>query len=171
MNERIRVTPIRVISADGEMLGEMHTPDALQLAIDAGLDLVEVSADASPPVCRIMDFGKARYEKQKKSSGPKTHRTQLKQIRLRAKTGEHDIQVKVEKAREFLSRKDKVKVNVLFRGRENAHQDRGRDLLQDIINRLQDVATLEQPPRMEGGRIMSMLLTPSAKAAQTAPRK
>ena len=110
-----------------------------------------------------MDFGKAQYEKQKKSSGPKQHKTQLKQIRLRAKTGQHDVKVKVEKAREFLSRKDKVKVNVIFRGRENAHQERGRDLLQEIINMLEDVATLEQPPRMESGRMMSMMLTPSAK--------
>lgn len=160
MNERIRITPIRVVNADGEMLGEMETSVALQMAMDAGLDLVEVSPDSKPPVCRIMDFGKAQYEKQRKSVGPKQHKSQLKQIRLGAKTGQHDIQVKVDKAREFLARKDKVKVNVVFRGRENAHHDRGRDLLQEIINMLSDVATVEQPPRMESGRAMSMLLMP-----------
>jgi len=161
MNERIRITPIRVVSADGEMLGEMETPVALQMAIDAGLDLVEVSPDSKPPVCRIMDFGKVQYEKQRKSVGPKQHKSQLKQIRLGAKTGQHDIQVKVEKAREFLARKDKVKVNVVFRGRENAHHDRGRDLLEEIIKQLADVSTVEQPPRMESGRAMSMLLMPT----------
>lgn len=164
MNDRIRVSPIRVVSAEGEMLGEMETAAALQIAMDAGLDLVEVSPQAQPPVCRIMDFGKAQYQKQKKSAGPKQHKTQLKQIRLRAKTGQHDVEVKVAKAREFLSRKDKVKVNVLFRGRENAHHDRGRDLLQEIIELIGDIAIVEQPPRMESGRAMSMLLAPSGKA-------
>jgi translation initiation factor IF-3 len=152
------------------MLGEMETSAALQLAIDEGLDLVEVSPDSQPPVCRIMDFGKTQYEKQKKSSGPKQHRTQLKQIRLGPKTGQHDVQVKVERARQFLFRKDKVKVNVVFRGRENAHHDRGRDLLQEIINQLGDVAILEQPPRMESGRAMSMVLTPNPKAVAKASR-
>lgn len=168
MNDRIRITPIRVVSADGEMLGEMETSVALQMAMDSGLDLVEVSPDSKPPVCRIMDFGKAQYEKQRKSVGPKQHKSQLKQIRLGAKTGQHDIQVKVDKAREFLARKDKVKVNVVFRGRENAHHDRGRDLLEEIITMLADVATVEQPPRMESGRAMSMLLMPtSTKPANT----
>jgi translation initiation factor IF-3 len=170
MNDRIRITPIRVISSQGEMLGEMETSAALQLAIDEGLDLVEVSPDSQPPVCRIMDFGKTQYEKQKKSSGPKQHRSQLKQIRLGPKTGQHDVQVKVERARQFLFRKDKVKVNVVFRGRENAHHDRGRDLLQEIINLLGDVAIVEQPPRMESGRAMSMLLTPNPKAVAKANR-
>ena len=164
MNERIRISPVRVVSADGEMLGVMETPAALQMAQDVGLDLVEVSPDSKPPVCRIMDFGKAQYEKQRKSAGPKQHQSQLKQIRMGPKTGQHDIQVKVDKAREFLSRKDKVKVNIVFRGRENAHHDRGRDLLQEIINMLGEAAIVEQPPRMEGTKAMSMLLMPSGKA-------
>ena len=161
MNDRIRITPIRVVSADGEMLGEMETAAALELAQEAGLDLVEVSGDARPPVCRIMDYGKVQYERQKKqSSGAKQHRTQVKQVRLRAKTGQHDIDVKVRKAREFLSRNDKVKINVLFRGRENAHHDRGREMLNDIIKTLEDVAIVEQHPRMESGRMMSAMLAP-----------
>jgi translation initiation factor IF-3 len=163
MNGQIRITPVRVVNEAGEMLGEMDTAAAIQLAVDAGLDLVEVGADARPPVCRIMDFNKLKYERSKKQSGPKKHRTQLKQIRLRAKTGQHDIDFKVRHARQFLERKDKVKVNVMFRGRENAHHDRGRELLNDIIRQLADVADVEQPPSMEGGRMMAMMLMPKAK--------
>lgn len=164
MNDRIRISPIRVVDADGEMQGEMETADALRTAQEAGLDLVEVSPDARPPVCRIMDYGKVQYERQKKSSsGAKQHRVQVKQIRLRAKTGQHDIDVKVNKARQFLERKDKVKINVLFRGRENAHHDRGREMLVEIIESLNDIAVVEQAPKMESGRMMSTLLSPAAK--------
>jgi translation initiation factor IF-3 len=167
MNERIRISPVRVVDQDGNMLGEMPTAEAQKLASEAGLDLVEVSPDARPPVCRIMDYGKVQYERQKRqTSGTKQHRMQLKQIRLRAKTGQHDIDVKVKKAREFLSRKDKVKINVLFRGRENAHHDRGREMLEEIIQSLEDVAVVEQSPRMESGRMMSATLSPNAKTAK-----
>lgn len=166
MNERIRITPVKVVSADGEMLGDMDTAAALQLARDAGLDLVEVAPDARPPVCRIMDYGKVRYQRQKRSGGSHQHRTQLKQLRLRAKTGQHDIDVKVERARKFLSRGDKVKLNVIFRGRENAHHDRGREMLQQVIATLDDVATVEQSPRMESGRMMSALVKPRAGGAR-----
>lgn len=160
MNDRIRISPIRVVNADGEMLGEMETDAALSLAQDQGLDLVEVSPDARPPVCRIMNYGKVLYERQKKTSGSKQHKTQLKQLRLRAKTGQHDIDVKVSKAREFLSRGDKVKINVMFRGRENAHHDRGREMLDEVVQSLEGVATVEQPPKMESGRMMSVMLSP-----------
>jgi translation initiation factor IF-3 len=164
MNGQIRISPVRVVSEDGEMLGEMETVEALRMAADAGLDLVEVGANARPPVCRIMDYGKLQYERSKKqSSGPKKHRTQLKQIRLRAKTGQHDIDFKVRQARGFLERRDKVKVNVMFRGRENAHHDRGREMLDEIIKTLEDVAEVERPPMMEGRRMMTMMLTPKAK--------
>lgn len=161
MNDRIRISPVRVVTDDGEMLGEMDTDDARNLAREAGLDLVEVSPTARPPVCRIMDYGKAKYEKQKKQrNASKSHQVQLKQIRLRAKTGQHDIEVKINKARQFLGRKDKVKINVLFRGRENAHHDRGREMLNEIIKGLEDVATIESHPKMEGGRAMSCVLAP-----------
>lgn len=162
MNDRIRISPIRVVNSDGEMLGEMETEAALQISQEQGLDLVEVSPEARPPVCRIMNYGKVLYERQKKTGGGKQHKTQLKQLRLRAKTGQHDIDVKVNKAREFLSRRDKVKINVMFRGRENAHHDRGREMLEDIIKSLEDIASVEQPPRMESGRMMSVLLSPLA---------
>ncbi|MEP3479434.1 MAG: translation initiation factor IF-3 [Fuerstiella sp.] len=161
MNERIRISPIRVVNADGEMLGEMETEKALRIAQDQSLDLVEVSPEARPPVCRIMDYGKVIYQRQKKTSGSKQHKTQLKQLRLRAKTGAHDIQVKVNKAREFLGRRDKVKINVMFRGRENAHHDRGREMLDEIVKSLEDVATVEVAPKMESGRMMSVLLSPN----------
>jgi translation initiation factor IF-3 len=162
MNDRIRITPIRLVDQEGTMLGEMPTSKALQIAAEAGLDLVEVSPDARPPVCRIMDYGKAEYERHKKqSNGPKKHRNQqLKQIRLRAKTGQHDVDFKVNQARSFLERKDKVKINVLFRGRENAHHERGRDLLLGIIQTLTDIATVERQPSMDSGRSMSMTLIP-----------
>lgn len=163
MNGFIRVPRVRVVDAAGQMLGEMDTAAALSLAEEAALDLVEVSPDADPPVCRIMDFRKVQFEKKKKSAGPKPRKTQLKQIRIRAKIGQHDLDVKVQQAREFLERRDKVKFNVVFRGRENAHHDRGRELLASIIEQLASVSTVEQFPRMETGRSMSTLLAPSGK--------
>ena len=164
MNDRIRISPIRVVNSDGEMLGEMETEAALQISQEQGLDLVEVSPEARPPVCRIMNYGKVLYERQKKTGGGKQHKTQLKQLRLRAKTGQHDIEVKVNKAREFLARRDKVKINVMFRGRENAHHDRGREMLDEIIKSLEDIASVEQSPRMESGRMMSVMLAPLASS-------
>lgn len=163
MNEEIRISPIRVVNAEGQMLGEMATEKALEMAREAGLDLVEINPDDKPPVCKIMDFGKMQYERRKKQSGgKKTHQQQLKQIRLRAKTGQHDIDFKVKKVREFLNRKDKVKINVLFRGRENAHHERGREMLEEIGESLKDVADIERPPFMESGRSMSMLVAPKS---------
>jgi len=165
VNEQITLSPVRVVNQAGEMLGEMPTDKARQLAADVGLDLVEVAPDDRPPVCRIMDFGKTRYDRKKKQSDShKARRTQLKQIRLRAKTGEHDIEFKVRQAEKFLQRKDKVKINVLFRGRENAHHGRGQEILADIVEKLKDVASVEQPPSMESRRTMSMILTPKTKS-------
>lgn len=161
VNEEIRISPIRVVDDEGNMLGEMAARDALVLAREAGLDLVEVSPNARPPVCRIMDYGKVQYEKKKKQN-TKTHRTQLKQIRLRPKIGEHDLDVKVKRARKFLEQHDKVKINVLFRGRENAHRDLGREMLHEIITTLDDVASVEKPPGMEG-RMMSTVLSPRSE--------
>ena len=143
------------------MLGEMPTADAQRLATEAGLDLVEVSAETRPPICRIMDYGKVQYEQKKKQNNSAKHRVQLKQIRLRAKIGQHDIDFKVRKARDFLLRKHKLKINVLFKGRENAHHDRGRELLAEVVKSLEDIAAIEQPIKMEGKRIMSVLLAPS----------
>lgn len=143
------------------MLGVIPTIEALQLARDAGLDLVEVSPNERPPVCRIMDFGKFKYEQKKKhAANTKTHQTQLKEIRLRPKTGEHDIEFKVKQARTFLEHKDKVKVNVQFKGRENAHHEKGREVLEQFVSSLEDVAKVEQTPRMDSAKSMSVVLSP-----------
>ena len=161
INESIRITPIRVVDPDGNMVGVLPTEEGLQLAQDAGLDLVEVSPNDRPPVCRIMDYGKFKYElKKRKAKGGRQHSVQVKEIRLRPKTGEHDIEFKIKRARRFLENRDKVKINVIFRGRENAHRDRGHEMLRGIIEILEDIAKVEKPPGMEGGRTMSTVLAP-----------
>ena len=143
------------------MRGIVPTIEALTLARDADLDLVEVAPDERPPVCRIMDYGKFKYEQNKrKKDGTKTHQQQIKEIRLRPKTGDHDIEFKVKQARGFLVDRDKVKVNVMFKGREIAHKDRGREMLQSVITMLEDVAKVEKMPSMEGDKPMSIVLTP-----------
>ena len=161
INDQIRITPIRVVDSEGNMVGILPTEEGLQIAQDAGLDLVEVSPNDRPPVCRIMDYGKFKYElKKRKTKGGRQHTVQVKEIRLRPKTGEHDIEFKIKRARRFLENRDKVKINVIFRGRENAHRDRGHEMLEEIIEILEDIAKVEKPPGMEGGRTMSTVLAP-----------
>ncbi|MFQ5732677.1 MAG: translation initiation factor IF-3 [Planctomycetaceae bacterium] len=161
INDQIRISPIRLVDSDGNMIGEIPTADAQQMAIESGLDLVEVAANVRPPVCRIMNYGKFKYEQQKKKKeSAKHHQVQLKEIRLRPKTGEHDIQFKIKRARSFLEHRNKVKINILFRGRENAHHDRGREILDGIIGQLEDIAKVEKTPSMDGGRMMSTILAP-----------
>ena len=152
---------MRVVGADGEMLGVIPTEQALETARSSGLDLVEVAPGERPPVCKIMDYGKFKYQQKKRSQkGKGGHHGQIKEVRLRPKTGDHDIDFKMKKAREFLAHRDKVKVNILFRGRENAHHERGREILQKVITDMDDIAKVEKPPGMEGGRIMSAVLAP-----------
>jgi translation initiation factor IF-3 len=161
INEQIRITPVRVVDQEGEMLGVIPTPEALQTASESGLDLVEVAPNEDPPVCRIMDYGKFKYEQSKRlSKNTKQHQVHVKEIRLRPKTGEHDINFKVKRARTFLAQKDKVKINVMFRGRENAHHERGREMLTEIIVLLEDIAKVEKAPGMESGRTMTCVLAP-----------
>jgi len=136
-----------VITEEGEQLGVMSTADALDKARQAGLDLVEVDANSKPPVCRIMDFGKYRYQKKKREGKQHVHQTKLKEVWLHPKTGEHDLQVKVNKAREFLLNKDKVQIVVKFRGRENAHVGEGSKVLYRMVEMLEDVGKLEVPPK------------------------
>jgi len=136
-----------VITDEGEQLGVMSTSDALDKARQAGLDLVEVSADSKPPVCRIMDYGKYRYQQKKRLSKQHTHQTKLKEVWLHPKTGEHDLLVKVSKAREFLTNRDKVQIVVKFRGRENAHVAEGSKVLYRMIEMLEDVGKIESPPK------------------------
>ena len=160
MNEQIRSSPVRVVDQKGEMLGVIPTEEAVSLAAESGMDLVEVAPNERPPVCRIMDYGKFKYEQKKRREGHRSKQIHMKEIRLRPKTGEHDINFKIKRARSFLAQKDKVKINVIFRGRENAHRDRGREMLEEIIQRLEDVAKVEKPPGMDSGRTMSTVLAP-----------
>jgi len=146
VNERIRVPQVRVVTEEGEQLGIMSTADALDKARQAGLDLVEVAADSKPPVCRIMDYGKYRYQ-QKKRLGKHVPQSKLKEVWLHPKTGEHDLMVKVNKAREFLTHKDKVQIVVKFKGRENAHVQEGSKVMYRMIELLDDVGKIESPPK------------------------
>jgi translation initiation factor IF-3 len=159
MNERIRVREVRLIDAEGRQVGVVPTDDARRMAQEAGVDLVEVAPDARPPVCKIMDYGKYKYEQRKKShTGKKVHHAKLKEVRLRPKTEQHDYEVKLRHAKEFLEKGDKVQICLMFRGREMVHKDRGEALLQRFINDLQDLAKVERSGPYEGKR-MTVLLT------------
>jgi len=157
INEQIRVNAVRVISADGTQLGIMPTDKAMEEARAANLDLVEVAPTERPPVCRIMDFGKFKYQKKKREHKSHSHQMKIKEIRVRPKTGDHDLVVKVTKAREFLEHKDKVIVSVMFRGRELAHIEEGRKVIDDILTRLEDVSKIESPPIHHGRRMICTL--------------
>ena len=161
INRKIRAREVRVIDPDGEQIGVVPIETALATAADLGLDLVEVSPNANPPVCKIMDYGRYKYEQTKKKQEAKKKQTtfQVKEIKVRPKTGDHDLQVKMGHIRKFLGKKDKVKVTVLFRGREITLSDRGRELLQRIATEFDDIAVVEQLPKFEG-RTMMMVLSP-----------
>jgi translation initiation factor IF-3 len=164
INNRIRAREVRLIDEQGAQVGIITIRDALLLAEERGLDLVEVAPTAVPPVCRIMDYGKFRYEQTKKEREARKHQKQaeLKEVRLKPKTDDHDLEVKAKQARRFLLGGDKVKFIVRFRGREMAHPDIGREMLEQMAEELRDVGTIEQRPLMEG-RALSLLLAPSAK--------
>lgn len=157
VNEQIRISPVRVINQDGAMLGAMPVNRAMELAREAGLDLVEVAAGERPPVCKIMDYGKFKYDQKKKTAKQKQHQTQLKEIRVRPKTGDHDIGVRIARAKEFLEGKDKVLVNVLFKGRELAHIEEGRKVMDEVIAALAPFGKLEKTPSMEGKKMTAIL--------------
>ena len=157
INEQIRISPVRVISADGELLGIISTEDALTKAREADLDLVEVAPNERPPVCRIMDYGKFKYQQKKRLAKGHTHHSKIKEIRVRPKTGEHDIHFKVNQARTFLQHKDKVVVSVIFRGREMAHVEEGRKVIDTVIKELEDVGKIESAPSHQGKRIVAIL--------------
>jgi translation initiation factor IF-3 len=158
-NQRIRVKQVRCIDEEGKMLGVMDTADALAIASQKGLDLVEIAPDQRPPVCRIMDFGKFKYEQKKKdqASKKKQHQSQVKEVRVRPKIAEHDVMVKVRKAREFLAEGDKVQINCLFRGREMAHKELGIKVMQEVFHHLQDIARVEREPHLEGRRMVMLV--------------
>ena len=156
VNSQIRISPLRVIGPDGTQYGVITLDEALNRAREADLDLVEVAPNERPPVCRIMDFGKFKYEKNKKS-GQKTHQTKTKEIRLRPKTGEHDVETKVRQAIGFLKHKDKVQVTVMFKGRELAHVEEGQRVMQQILADLAEYSKLESPPSQQGKKMIAML--------------
>lgn len=161
INEQIKVPEIRLIGADGAQVGVMPVKEALAMAAEANLDLVEVAPQANPPVCRIMDYGKYKYQQSKKQQEARRRQTiiQVKEIKVRPKIEEHDMAFKMKNARRFLGEGDKVKISVIFRGREIAHTDRGFRLLAQISETLGDIATVEQHPKLEG-RNLSMIVTP-----------
>lgn len=164
VNGQIRVREVRLIDENGEQKGVVPTPAALKLAQEADLDLVEVAPQANPPVCKILDYGKYRFEMEKKlrDSKKKQKLQVLKEIRMQPKIDSHDLDFKSKHIREFLAGGDKVKVTVRFRGRELAHTELGLDVLKNVLARLGDEFTVEKQPSMEG-RFMSMTLAPKAK--------
>ena len=164
INEFIRVREVRLVDADGSQKGIVPTLQALQMAREAGLDLVEVAPQAQPPVCKLLDFGKYKFELEKKNRESRKHQKQIriKEIRMQPKIDEHDLEFKTRHIREFLDEGNKVKVTVRFRGRELAHTELGKDVLDKILQMLQDSFTVEKPAIMEG-RMMSLLLNPKGK--------
>lgn len=154
MNNQIRERQVRVISEEGEQLGILDMDSALSRAREVGLDLVEVAPNEKPPVCRIMDYGKYKYEKSKKKhSSSSSHQTKLKEIRLRPKTGDHDLQFKLKQAVGFLKHKDKVQVSVIFRGREMAHVEEGLKVMEGVLEELLQHGKLESSPQQLGKRM------------------
>ncbi len=164
VNERIRVREVRLIDDQGNQLGIVPTPEAMNMAKERGLDLVEVAPQANPPVCKLLDYGKYKFELEKKNreSKKKQKQLRLKEIRMQPKIETHDLQFKTKHIREFLEEGNKVKVTVRFRGREMAHTELGRDVLERILEELGEGYNLERRPSMEG-RFMSMIVGPSAK--------
>jgi len=169
INERIRAREVRLIGEKGEQLGIFPFREALEIARRRDLDLVEVAPHAEPPVCRLLDYGKFVYERSKKAKEAKKARrpVELKEMRVRPKTGDHDLNFKMNRMRDFLSEGHKVKVRVLFRGREITHPKIASDMLNGIAADLEDLAVVEYPPRMEG-RSMLMILSPISRKKKPA---
>jgi translation initiation factor IF-3 len=172
VNRQIRISPVRVISPDSEQLGILPIERALEIAEELGLDLVEVAPLARPPVCRIMDYGKFKYEEQRQArdARKKQHHVQLKEVKMRPAIEDHDFDFKVRHARKFLEEGNKVKLTMMFRGRQMAHPEFGRQVLDRVFQELQDMSKVEAHPMLEG-RSMIMVLAPLAKPqAAPAPR-
>lgn len=161
INQNINAKEVRVIDPEGNQIGIIPTHRALATAADFGLDLVEISPSATPPVCKIMDYGRHKYKETKKKQEAKKKQStfQVKEIKVRPKTGEHDLEVKIGHIKKFIGRKDKVKVTVIFRGREITLSQFGRNLLRKIAEETEEIAFVEQEPKFEG-RTMMMILAP-----------
>jgi translation initiation factor IF-3 len=167
VNHRIRVPEVRVIAADGSMLGVLQTHEALRMALEQNLDLVEVNPKAEPPVCKILDFGKYKYEEKKKQAQARRNQAvvEIKEVKLRPKTDDHDIDFKVKASRRFLEGGHKVKFTVRFRGREITHPEKAHEQLDIILKQLDDVANVETRPMMEA-RAMSVIVAPKPAIMQ-----
>jgi translation initiation factor IF-3 len=161
VNREIRVREVRAIGPEGEQLGILPTADALKKAQEGGYDLVEVAPTSQPPVCRIMDYGKYKYELSKKDHQSRRHQksTQVKEIKLRPRTDKHDLEIKVRQIKEFLAEGNKTKVTVTFRGREMANQELGRAVMTSVVEQVTEAGTIEYQPRMEG-RSLIMIVAP-----------
>lgn len=164
INRAIRAREVRVVDDEGNQLGILSLAEALAAAEERGLDLVEVSPNAAPPVCRIMDYGKYKYQTSKRAAEAKkkTARVELKEVKMRPKTEEHDFQTKVRNARRFLEEGNKVKLTIMFRGREVTHPEFGRRLMEKVTEELKDIAQVESHPSMFG-RFMTMVIAPIKK--------
>ena len=172
MNERIRAREVRLIDENGAQLGIVPTLQALQMARQREMDLIEVAPTAQPPVCRIMDFGKHKYQMQKKESEArkKSHASEMRLIRLKPQIDKHDLGIKVRKLREMLGEGDKVRIQLRFRGREMSRPQLGAELLNSIAEQVGDIATVEGQARLEG-RMMNMLLSPKPSTRAAAPKR
>ena len=161
INEQIKTDTVRLISSEGDQLGVVSLQDALNKADNVGLDLVEISPNTNPPVCKILDYGKYVYEKQKleKKNKKKQHVIHVKEIRVRPNTSDHDLLTKLSRAKKFLEAGDKVKITVMYRGREMARQDMGVDTLNRVVSILDDFAEIDKQANMEGRRL-SLILSP-----------
>jgi len=171
INDRIRVPRVKVVDENGVMLGEMPTLQAQQIARERGFDLVEVAGEARPPVCKLLDYGKYKYEQKKKQnkSKSKQHVQQVKEVRLRPLTGDHDLTTKLKKAQEMLLEGDKVLITIFFRGREQAHKEHGRAMMDRIRKELDEVAKVEHEISMTGPR-MQMTFLPKPGATPPKPK-
>ena len=172
-NRQIRVPEVRIVDDDGQQVGVMPIEEALQRAEEAGLDLIEVAASAVPPVCRIADLGKFRFEQDKRARDAKKnqHVSEVKEVRLRPRTDEHDLQVRVRAARRFLEEGHKVKVEVRFRGRESSHPEVARAQIASIADGVADIAIVERPPSLEGRTMFAILARGRAQQQSEQPRR
>lgn len=159
INQRIRAREVRLVAQDGEQLGVVQTRDALKMSEERGVDLVEVAPNATPPVCRMMDYGKYKYELKKQAAAKKQKTQVLKEVKFRPNIGSHDLDVKINRIREFLEEDNKTKIRIFFRGREIVHSDIGRTLAKKILERVSDLGGVDIPPKLEG-KNLTMVITP-----------
>lgn len=154
---------MRIINEENEQVGIIPIEEAINLAKEAGLDLVEVAPQGRPPVCRLMDYGKYKYRQNKRVRKGQHHENQLKEVRLRPKTDSHDREIIMRRAREFLSKGNKVQFTMLFRGRERFHVEIGHDIFREVAETMTDIAKIDRAPKMEGPRRLTMVLSPGLK--------